>query len=84
MISIKGIIGKVASRKLAVTTAAATGAVEITLPVAIVAAAYIIGQSKAGQGGVSIPIRTVSPPASTWPQPMPPHSQSYPPHPAPR
>ena len=41
--------------------AAATGAVEITLPVAIVAAAYIIGQSKAGQGGVPIPIRTVSP-----------------------
>ena len=44
MISIKGIIDKVASRKLAVTAAAATGAVEITLPVAIVAAAYIIGQ----------------------------------------
>jgi len=43
MINIKGIIDKVASRKLAVT-AAATGAVEITLPVAIVAAAYIIGQ----------------------------------------
>jgi hypothetical protein len=43
MINIKGIIDKVASRKLAVT-AAATGAVDITLPVAIVAAAYIIGQ----------------------------------------
>jgi len=61
---IKGVIDKVASRKLAVTAAAgaaaATGAVEITLPVAIVAAAYIIGQSKAGQGGVPIPIRTVS------------------------
>ena len=42
MISIKGIIDKVASRKLAVT--AATGAVEITLPEAIVAAVYIIGQ----------------------------------------
>jgi hypothetical protein len=41
---IKGVIGKVASHKLAVTAAAATGAVEITLPVAIVAAAYIIGQ----------------------------------------
>ena len=34
---------ELASRKL-VVTAAATGAVEITLPVAIVAAAYIIGQ----------------------------------------
>jgi hypothetical protein len=44
---IKDVIDKVASRKLAVT-AAATGAVEITLPVAIVAAAYIIGQSRAG------------------------------------
>ena len=46
---IKGVIDKVASRKLAVTAAAgaaaATGAVEITLPVAIVAAAYIIGQA---------------------------------------
>ena len=39
---IKGVIGKVASRKLGV--AAAAGAVEFTLPVAIVAAAYIIGQ----------------------------------------
>ena len=85
---IKGVIDKVASRKLAVTAAAgaaaATGAVEITLPVAIVAAAYIIGQSKAGQGGVPIPIRTVSPSASTWPSPMPPHCSSYPPHPTPR
>ena len=49
MISIKGIIDKGASRKLAVTAAAgaaaATGAVEITLPVAIVAAAYIVGQA---------------------------------------
>ena len=48
MTSIKGIIDKVASRKLAVTAAAgaaaATGAVEITLPVAIVAAEYIVGQ----------------------------------------
>ena len=45
---IKGVIDTVASRKLAVTAAAgaaaATGAVEITLPVAIVAAAYIIGE----------------------------------------
>ena len=41
---IKGVIGKVVSRKLGVA-AAATGAVEITLPVAIVAAAYIIGQA---------------------------------------
>ena len=42
---IKRVIDKVTSRKLAVTAAAATGAVEITLPVAIVAAAYIIGQA---------------------------------------
>ena len=43
---IKGVMDKVASRKLAVTAGAtaATGAVEITLPVALVAAAYIIGQ----------------------------------------
>jgi hypothetical protein len=49
MLSVKGIIDKVTSRKLAVTAAAgaaaATGVVEITLPVAIVAAAYIIGQA---------------------------------------
>jgi len=49
MLSVKGIIDKVARRKLAVTAAAgaaaATGAVEITLPLAIVAAAYIIGQA---------------------------------------
>ena len=44
MLSFKGIIDKVASRKLAVT-AAAKGAVDITMPVAIVAAAYIIGQA---------------------------------------
>ena len=46
---IKNVIDKVASRKLAVTAAAgaaaATGAVDITLPIAIVAAAYIIGQA---------------------------------------
>ena len=47
MISIRGIIDKVASRKLAVTAvagaAAATGAVEITWPIA--AKAYIAGQA---------------------------------------
>ena len=46
---VKGVIDKVASRKLAVTAAAgaaaATGVVDITLPVAIVAAAYIMGQA---------------------------------------
>ncbi len=46
---VKGVIDKVASRKLAVTAAAgaaaATGVVDITLPVAIVAAAYIVGQA---------------------------------------
>ena len=41
---IKGVIDKVASRKLG-EAAAVTGAVEITMPVAIVAAAYIIGQA---------------------------------------
>jgi hypothetical protein len=35
MINMKGIIDKVASRKLAVTAAACTGAVEIALPVAV-------------------------------------------------
>ena len=54
MLSVKGIIDKVASRKLAVTAAAgaaaATGAGEITLPVAIVAAAYIIGQGLVDAG----------------------------------
>ena len=44
-----------ASRKLVVTAAAgaaaATGAVEITLPVAIVAAAYIIGQAMVDASG---------------------------------
>ena len=43
---VKGVIGKVASRKLAVTAAAAaTGVVDIAMPVAIVAAAYIMGQA---------------------------------------
>ena len=45
MISIKGIIDKVASRKLAVTAAAATGTIELTLPMAVVAVAYIAGQT---------------------------------------
>ena len=49
MISIKGIIDKVASRKLGVTAAvgaaAATGAVEITWPIAAIAMAYIAGQT---------------------------------------
>jgi hypothetical protein len=44
--NIKGIIDKVASRKLAVTAA-----VEITLPVAIVAAAYIMGQAMVDASG---------------------------------
>ncbi len=47
MISIKGIIDKVASSKLAVTAgaggAAATGAIELTWPMAAVAVAYIVG-----------------------------------------
>jgi hypothetical protein len=46
---IKGNIDKVASRKLAVTAvagaAAATGAVEITWPIAAIAMAYILGQA---------------------------------------
>ena len=54
---IKGVTDKVASHKLAVT-AAATGAVDITLPVAIVAAAYIhwsgvgryVGRLRRGRG----------------------------------
>ena len=50
MLSFKGIIDKVASRKLALT-AAATGAVDITMPVAIVAAAYIIGQALVDEFG---------------------------------
>ena len=52
---VKGVIDKVASRELAVTAAAgaaaATGAVEITVPVAIVAAAYIIGQALVDEAG---------------------------------
>ena len=47
--NIKGIIDKVASRKLGVTAvagaAAATGAVEVTWPIAAIAMAYILGQA---------------------------------------
>jgi len=45
----KRIIDKITSRKLAVTAvvgaAAATGAVEVTWPIAAVAVAYIVGQT---------------------------------------
>ena len=44
MDAIKGIVNKVASRKLAVT-AAATGTIELTWPMAVVAGAYIAGQT---------------------------------------
>ena len=47
--NIKGSIDKGASRKLGVTAvagaAAATGAVEITWPIAAIAMAYILGQA---------------------------------------
>ncbi len=47
--NIKGMIDKVASRKLGVTAvagaAAATGAVEITWPIAAIAMVYIAGQT---------------------------------------
>ena len=44
---IKGVIDKVASRKLAVEAAgaAATGTIELTWPMAVVAVAYIAGQT---------------------------------------
>ena len=44
---IKKVIDKVASRKLAVTAAAgaATGTIELTWPMAVVAVAYIVGQT---------------------------------------
>ena len=49
MTSAKGIIDKVASRKLGVTAlaggAAAIGLVEVTWPVAAIAMAYIAGQT---------------------------------------
>ena len=41
---IKGVIDKVASRKLAVT-AAAYGTIELTWPMAVVAVAYGVGQT---------------------------------------
>ena len=53
--NIKGIIDKVASRKLGVTAvagaAAATGAVEITWPIAAIAMAYILGQAAVDAAG---------------------------------
>ena len=45
MDAIKGIVNKVASRKLAVTAAAAAGTIELTWPMAVVAVAYIAGQT---------------------------------------
>jgi hypothetical protein len=45
---VKGVIDKVASRKLAVTAAgaaAATGTIELTWPMAVVAVAYMVGQT---------------------------------------
>ena len=44
---IKGVIDKVVNRKLAVTAAAgaATGTIELTWPMAVVAVAYITGQT---------------------------------------
>ena len=46
---IKGIVNKVASRKLAVTAVAgaavATGTIDLTWPMAAVAVAYIVGQT---------------------------------------
>ncbi len=46
---IKGIVGKVGSRKLGITAAAgiatATGAVELTWPLALVACCYVLGQA---------------------------------------
>ena len=47
--NIKGIIDKVASRKLGMTAvagaSAATGAMEVTWPIAAIAMAYIAGQT---------------------------------------
>ena len=52
---IKGVIDKVASRKLAVTAAAgaaaAYGTIELTWPMAVVAVAYIAGQTVVGYLG---------------------------------
>jgi hypothetical protein len=54
---IEGVIEKFASRKLGVTAlavagaAAATGAVEITWPIAAIAMAYILGQAAVDAAG---------------------------------
>ncbi len=49
MDAIKGIVNKVASRKLAVTAvagaAAVTGTVELTWPMAVVACCYVVSQA---------------------------------------
>ena len=49
MEAIKGIVNKVASRKLAVTAGAgaavATGTIDLTWPMAAVAGSYIVGQT---------------------------------------
>ena len=49
MDAIKGIVNEVASRKLAVTAvagaAAATGAIELTWPMAAVACCYVLSQA---------------------------------------
>ncbi len=49
MDAIKGIVNKVASRKLAVTAvagaAAVTGTVELTWPMAVVACCYVVSQT---------------------------------------
>ena len=53
--NIRGIIDKVTNRKLGVTSvagaAAATGAVEITWPIAAIAMAYILGQAAVDAAG---------------------------------
>ena len=56
---IKGIVNKVASRKLAVTAvagaAAVTGTIELTWPMAAVAVAYIVGQTVVDTWGINEP-----------------------------
>ena len=55
MEAIKGIVNKVASRKLAVTAGAgaavATGTIDLTWPMAAVVVAYIVGQTVVGYLG---------------------------------
>ena len=55
MDTIKGIVNKVASRKLAVTAVAgaavATGTIDLTWPMAAVVVAYIVGQTVVGYLG---------------------------------